>query len=48
MDNSTVRVSTSITPGLKTKIDKARDEHERGETLRFETAQDAINWMEAL
>lgn len=48
MKNAKAKDESVITPELKAKIDKARDEHERGETLRFETAQDAINWMEAL
>ena len=37
-----------ITPDLQAKIDKAREEHKNGETLCFDTAQDAIAWMEAL
>lgn len=37
-----------ITPELQAKIDKGREEYKRGETLHFETAQDAIAWMEAL
>ena len=37
-----------ITPDLHAKLDKAREEHKNGETLCFDTAQDAIAWMEAL
>lgn len=37
-----------ITPALQAKIDLARKEHENGETLCFNNAQDAIAWMEAL
>ena len=37
-----------ITPALQAKIDLAREEHEKGETLCFNNAQDAIAWMEAL
>ena len=37
-----------ITPDLQAKLDKAREEHKKGETLCFDTAQDAIAWMEAL
>ena len=37
-----------ITPDLQAKLDKAREEHKNGETLCFDTAQDAIAWMEAL
>ena len=38
----------AITPDLQAKLDKAREEHKNGETLCFDTAQDAIAWMEAL
>ena len=37
-----------ITPDLQAKLDKAREEHKNGETLCFDTAQEAIAWMEAL
>lgn len=37
-----------ISPELQAKLDQARGEYERGETLHFDTAQDAITWMEAL
>ena len=37
-----------ITPDLQAKLDKAREEHKNGETLCFDTAQDAITWMENL
>ena len=37
-----------ITPDLQAKLDKSREEHKKGETLCFDTAQDAIAWMEAL
>ena len=37
-----------ITPDLQAKLDKAREEHKSGETLCFNTAQDAIAWMESL
>lgn len=38
----------TISPELQAKLDKAREEYKRGETLHFDTAQDAIAWMEAL
>ena len=37
-----------ITPELQKKIDKARKEHENGETLRFENADAAIKWIDSL
>lgn len=37
-----------ITPDLQVKLDMAREEHKSGETLCFNTAQDAIAWMESL
>lgn len=37
-----------ITPELQAKMDKAREEYKRGEILHFDTAQDAIAWMDAL
>ncbi len=37
-----------ISPALQAKIDLAREEHEKGETLCFNNAQDAIAWMESL
>lgn len=43
-----VKSDNTISSELQAKIDKAREERKRGETLRFETAQDAIAWMEAL
>ena len=45
--NKTMEENT-ITPDLQAKLDKAREEHKNGETLCFDTAQDAIAWMEAL
>ena len=37
-----------ITPDLQAKLDKAREEHKSGETLCFNTAQDAFTGMESL
>ena len=37
-----------ITPDLQAKLDKARVEHKSGETLCFNTAQDAITRMESI
>lgn len=47
MDFKTMKENV-ITPDLQAKLDKAREEHKNGETLCFDTAQDAIAWMEAL
>lgn len=45
---SSKKEENTITPALQAKIDKAREEHDKGETLCFNNAQDAIAWMEAL
>ena len=37
-----------ITPDLQAKLDKTREEHKSGETLCFNTAQDAITRMESI
>ena len=37
-----------ITPDLHAKLDTDREEHTNGETLCFDTAHDAIAWMENL
>lgn len=47
MDFKTMKENV-ITPDLQAKLDKAREEHKNGETLCFDTAQDAIAWMETL
>ena len=47
MDFKTMKENV-ITPDLQAKLDKAREEHKNGETLCYDTAQDAIAWMEAL
>lgn len=43
-----MNTTNNITPDLQAKLDKAREEHKSGETLYFNTAQDAITWMESL
>ena len=37
-----------ITPELHKKIEKARHEHQNGETQIFQNADDAIKWMDSL
>jgi antitoxin (DNA-binding transcriptional repressor) of toxin-antitoxin stability system len=37
-----------ITPALAAKIEKARQEHREGKTLRFESAAAAQKWMDEL
>ena len=37
-----------ITPELQKKIEKARHEHQNGETKIFQNADDAIKWMDSL
>ena len=37
-----------ITPALAAKIEKARQEHREGKTLRFESASAAQKWMDEL
>lgn len=37
-----------ITPALAAKIEKARQEHRDGKTLRFESAAAAQKWMDEL
>lgn len=41
-------MASEITPELQAKIDKGRQEHLDGETLCFDTAEAAIQWMESL
>ena len=41
-------ITNKMTPEFQAKLDKARKEYKRGETLHFDTAQDAIAWMNAL
>lgn len=48
MSKNKTMEENAITPDLQAKLDKAREEHRNGETLCFDTAQDAIAWMEAL
>lgn len=43
-----MNTTNKITPDLQAKLDKAREDHKSGETLCFNTAQDAIAWMESL
>lgn len=38
----------TITPELAAKIEKARQEHVEGKTLRFEGAAEAQKWMDEL
>ena len=38
----------TISPELQRKIEKARKERLRGETLAFHSAEAAIKWMETL
>ncbi len=40
--------SLEVTPELQAKIEKGRQEHINGETLCFDTAEEAIKWMESL
>ena len=42
------KTENTISPALQAKIDLAREEHEKGETICFNNAQDAIAWMESL
>lgn len=37
-----------ITPSLRQKIEKARKEYERNETICFDNASAAIKWMDSL
>ncbi len=43
-----MNTTNNITPDLQAKLDKAREEHKSGETLCFNTAQDAITLMKSL
>ena len=38
----------TITPALKAKIEKARQDFREGRTLSFKNAAEAQNWMDAL
>lgn len=38
----------TITPELKAKIDKARDEYKRGETIHFDSVEEMHKWMDTL
>lgn len=37
-----------ISPELKAKIDKAREEYRKGDTLHFDSKQDMHKWLESL
>ena len=37
-----------ISPKLQARLDKAREEYKKGETLHFETAEEMNAWLEAL
>lgn len=37
-----------ISPELQARLDKAREEYRKGETLHFETAEEMNAWLEAL
>ena len=37
-----------ITPALAEKIEKARQEHREGKTLKFESAEAAHKWFDSL
>ena len=37
-----------ISPTLVAKMEKARQEHREGKTLKFKTASDAQQWMDSL
>ena len=37
-----------ITPELQAKIDQAREEYRRGETLHFESKEEMHAWLDAL
>ena len=39
---------TEISPALAEKIEKARQEHREGKTLRFESAEAARKWFDSL
>ena len=41
-------MASEITPELQIEIDRVMQEHERGETLRFETKEDMHAWLESL
>lgn len=38
----------TITPELQAKIEKAREEYDKGETLHFENAEEMHKWMDSL
>ena len=38
----------TITPALAAKIEKAREEHREGRTLKFDSAAAAQKWMDEL
>ena len=40
--------SSGITPELQAKIDQAREEYRRGETLHFESKEEMHAWLDAL
>ena len=40
--------SSGITPELQAKIDRAREEYRRGETLHFESKEEMHAWLDAL
>lgn len=41
-------LSNEITPELQLDIDRVMQEHERGETIRFESKEDMHAWLESL
>ena len=43
-----MNTTNKITPDLQVKLDMAREEHKSGETLCFNTSQDAIAWLESI
>lgn len=38
----------TVTPALQARIDKAREEYRRGETLHFDNVDDMHRWMDSL
>ena len=40
--------SSEITPELQAKIDRAREEYRRGETLHFESKEEMHAWLDSL
>lgn len=42
------RLEEIVTPELQERIDKARKDYKEGKTLHFDSAANAIKWMEEL